>query len=54
MVTLKEERKKVTPEDIRRLAQKYFTKSNRTVATLIKTKTEKQATSFVPEKKLTH
>jgi len=54
MLTLKEERKKVTPEDIMRVAQKYFTKSNRTVATLVKTKTEKQPTSFVPEKNKTH
>ena len=27
---------KVTPEDIRRVAAKYFTKSNRVVATLVK------------------
>jgi len=52
MLTLKEERKKVTPEDIMRVAQKYFTKANRTVATLVKTKTESKPTSFVPKKKL--
>ena len=54
MLTLKEERKKVTPEDIMRVAQKYFHKANRTVATLVKTKTESKSTSFVPEKKQSH
>jgi predicted Zn-dependent peptidase len=54
ILTLKEERKKVTTEDILRVAQKYFSKANRTVATLVKTKTEKQPTSFVPEKKQPH
>ncbi len=54
MLTLKEERKKVTPEDIMRVTQKYFNKANRTVATLVKTKTESKPTSFVPQKKQTH
>jgi len=31
----------VTPEDIRRVAAEYFTKSNRTVATLVKKAGEK-------------
>ncbi len=52
--TLKEERKKVTPEEIMRVAQKYLTKSNRTVATLVKTKSETKTASLVPEKKLIH
>jgi predicted Zn-dependent peptidase len=33
---------KVTPEDIRRVAAKYFVKSNRTVATLVKPAAEKK------------
>ncbi len=32
---------KVTPEDLRRVAQKYFQERNRTVATLIPTKESK-------------
>jgi predicted Zn-dependent peptidase len=38
----REKLKAVTPEDIMRVANKYLTKSNRTVITLIPTKKEKK------------
>ncbi|MDF2459142.1 MAG: putative Peptidase [Nitrospira sp.] len=40
----------VTPADIQRVATQYFTKSNRTVATLVKKTTSKQVATVTPDK----
>ncbi|MDD4050992.1 MAG: pitrilysin family protein [candidate division Zixibacteria bacterium] len=37
LIDYRDEYKRVTPEDIMRVANKYFTKSNRTIATLVNT-----------------
>jgi predicted Zn-dependent peptidase len=37
LIDYRDEYKKVTPEDIMRVANQYFTKSNRTIATLVST-----------------
>jgi len=50
----KKERGAVTPEDIIRVAKKYLNDNNRTVATLVKKKSEKKITKVKPDSSRPH